>query len=151
MKKLSVLAFQLVSFIVFSQAAAQTNIPLNEPDYNKPKIFSDLPQQMTLLTSEADKLFNLGEGDAVKVQVASEYLLKGQVVSIGGDQIASTIIISIPDRNNAIFTLTRKTVDGVLSYMGRIMNRSQGDAYEIKKENGKYVFNKINIYDLISE
>jgi hypothetical protein len=152
MKKLKVLAFCLVSFIVFTQAAAQTNIPLNEPDYNKPKIFSDLPQQMTLQVSEADQLFNLGEGELARVQVTSEYLLKGQVVSIGGDKSGRTVIIRIPERNNAIFTFTRKTnADGVVSYVGRILSRNNGDAYEIKKENGQYIFNKVNLYDLISE
>jgi hypothetical protein len=152
MKKLRALAFYLVSFIFITQAAAQSNIPLNEPDYNKPKIFSDLPQQMILKVSEANQLFGFGEGDIVEVQVTAEYLLKGQVVTIGGDKSARTVIIRIPGRNNAIFTFTRNSsADGVISYVGRIMSRSNGDAYEIKRENGQFIFNKINLYDLISE
>ena len=41
MKKLKVLAFYIVSLIIYTQTSAQTNIPLNEPDYNKPKLFSE--------------------------------------------------------------------------------------------------------------
>ena len=144
MKKLKVLALCIVSFIG-TRTAAQPNLPINEPDYHQPKIFTDLPQQMALKFPEANLLFDLAAGDLVKVQITSAYLLKGQVVSIGGSISNRTVIVRIPERNNAIFTFTRNNQDGVVSYSGRILSRTNGDAYEIKKENGNYIFNKIKL------
>jgi hypothetical protein len=152
MKKLKAIAFCVLLSIACIRLSAQTNIPLNEPDYNKPQIFSDLPQQMVLQTAEAERLFNLRAGDPVKAQLASQFLIIGTVVSNGGNKSNRTIIVKIPARNNAILTLTRvSTPEGVVRYTGRIMSRSNGDAYEIKNENSQFVFNKINLYDLINE
>ena len=152
MKKLKVLAFCIVSLVIHTQTSAQTNIPLNEPDYNKPKLFSDLPQQMTLQVSQADRLFNLTEGDFAKAQVTSQLMLQGQVISNGGSPSVKTIIIRMADRGNAMFSFTKTiNADGAVAYMGRMMSRNSGDAYEIKKQNGQFIFNKINLYDLISE
>ena len=152
MKKLKALAFCVFLSTAFVHLSAQTNIPLNEPDYNKPKIFSDLPQQMVLQTTEAEKLFVLREGDATKIQLTEQFFVNGTVVSTGGSKTIKTVLIKIPGRNNAILSLSRKsTLDGAVVYSGRVMSRSNGDAFEIKKENGEYIFNKINLYDLISE
>ena len=152
MKELKALAICVLLTAAFTQVSAQVNIPLNEPDYNKPKIFSDLPQQMILQTAEAGDLFTLREGDAASVMLTSQFIINGTVVSIGGNKTIKTILIKVPARNNAILTLTRTvTPDGLVSYSGRIMSRSNGDAFELKKENGQYIFNKINLYDLISE
>ena len=152
MKELKVLAFCVLLTTTCIRLSAQTNIPLNEPDYNKPKIFSDLPQQMILQTAEADVLFSLRAGDVAKTQLTTQFFVNGTVVSNGGTKTVKTIVMKIPARNNAILTLTRtSTPDGIVTYAGRIMSRSNGDAYEIKNENNQYIFNKINLYDLISE
>ena len=152
MKKLKALAFCVFLSTICLQLSAQTNIPLNEPDYNKPKIFSDLPQQMILQTTEAEHSFTLREGEIAKIQLSQQFVFDGTVISNGGNKITKTILIRIPARNNAILSLSRTaTPDGIVSWSGRIMSRNNGDAFEIKKENGQYIFNKINLYDLISE
>jgi hypothetical protein len=152
MKKLKAFALCVLLSIACIRSSAQTNIPINEPDYNKPKIFSDLPQQMVLQTAEADQLFNLKAGDATKTQLTTQLFINGTVISNGGSKLVRTVVMKIPARNNAILTLTRTTApDGVFTYTGRIMSRGNGDAYEIRKENGQFIFNKINLYDLINE
>src|SRR5688572_1160018 len=105
MKELKALAFCVLLSIACIRLSAQTNIPLNEPDYNKPKIFSDLPQQMILQTAEADLLFNLRAGDVAKAQLTTQFFINGTVVSYGGTKTTKTIIMKIPARNNAILTL----------------------------------------------
>src|SRR5689334_13207915 len=124
MKKLKALAICVFLSTACIHLSAQTNIPLNEPDYNKPKIFSDLPQQMILQTTEAERLFTLGVGDVTKNQLTEQFLINGTVVSIGGSKTVKTILIRIPARNNAFLTLSRtSTPDGVVSYSGRVMSR----------------------------
>jgi hypothetical protein len=152
MKDLKAVAFCVLLSIACIRLSAQANIPLNEPDYNKPKIFSDLPQTMVLQSAEADALFKLRAGETAKAQLTSQFFIDATVVSNGGNKSSKTIILKIPARNNAILTLTRfSTPDGIVKYAGRIMSQGNGDAYEIKTENSQYIFNKINLYDLISE
>lgn len=153
MNKLKAIAGCVLFLIFCIQASAQTSpVPVNEPDYNKPKIFADLPNQMTIRVVDAEKLFGLRAGTSSSVQLTDELFLKGTVVSNGESNGMRTIIIRATNRNNAVFTFTRITSeDGTTSYAGRIMSRDNGDAFLIKKEDNAFVLKKINLYDLISE
>ncbi len=153
MNKLKAIAGCVLFFIFCIQAAAQTSpVPVNEPDYNKPKIFNDLPNTMTIRLMDAEKLFGLRAGSSSSVQFTDELFLKGTVISNGESNGMRTIIMKVTNRNNAVFTFTRITQqDGTTSYAGRIMSRENGDALLIKKEDNAFTLNKINLYDLISE
>lgn len=137
----------------FSQAQDKP-IPINEPDYNKPKLFSDLPSRMNLNVSNLETLFRFSAGETVSVQVTPDLLLQGIVASTSDASSPGfkSVVIRSTNRQGAIFTFTRRTgKEGASIYIGRLMSKANGDAYEIAHENGSYFLQKKNLYDLISE
>ena len=142
----------LLCLLSLTVAAQQNKIPVNEPDYNKPRIFTDLPDKMIIRLADAQKLFSLAAGVSASVQLTDELFIKGVVVSNGESDGIKTVIIRAVNRNNAVFTFTRiNKANGSMHFVGRIMSRDNGDALEIRKDENVYVLNKINLYDLISE
>ena len=135
------------------QATSQTVPPLNEPNYNKPKIFSTLPDKLPLHLTEVEALLNLSVGSDARSTIAPNFLLSGKVVSKsdGIDASVQSIVIK-SNLRNAVFSLSRiKGTDGSVIYRGRMMSREAGDAIEIVKEADSYVLRKISYYNLLSE
>lgn len=144
----------LLSLSAYTSQAQEHKIPLNEPDYGKPKLFSDLPQKMIMDVSGMEPLFRYPVGTMVSVQATPDLLLQGVVVSTSDASNASmkSVVIRVTNRPGAIFTYTRTTrAEGGVAYIGRMMSRNNGDAYEVAMENGTYILQKKNLYDLISE
>jgi hypothetical protein len=155
MKKLtaSAIGVMLLASSLFAGAQEQ-KLPINEPDQNKPKLFADLPQKMTLKLSEMENMFAFNMGASVTVQATDKMIFQGTIVSKSdaNNSGLQSVVIRSTSRIGATLTFTRTTnADGSFNYIGRIMSRDHGDAYEITKENGIYIFQKINPYDLISE
>jgi hypothetical protein len=153
MKKLKASALGVLLTVCYLHSEAQEHkIPLNEPDHNKPKIFNHLPQKMNLKLSEVESVLNYAVGDAIKVKVTDNLLFQGTVVSKSEDATVKSIVVKSAQLQGATFTFSKTTKeDGSFNYVGRIMSRNNGDAYEIKAENGQYILQKKNLYELIAE
>jgi hypothetical protein len=136
------------------QATAQEKVPpLNNPNYNKARIFSDLPDRMALRLHDAEELLDLPVGAKVNATVASGLPIVGTVVSKSNpaDTSVRSVVIQTT-RQGATFTFSRiRGAGGTVSYIGRMLNRSGGDALEIAKEGQGYVIKKKGIYDLLNE
>jgi len=151
MKLLKSVLFILLAFTSV-QAISQETVPLNEPDYNKPRLFADLPQKMVLNAADLDVLFGMPEGTVVNRQVTEQFRLQGTVVSVANGTDVKSVVIRSSNRAGAVFTFTKVLqADGSFNYIGRMISTQHGDAYEIVKENGQYVLNKIGYYDLLAE
>ncbi|MGE5519176.1 MAG: hypothetical protein ACM3VS_04540 [Candidatus Dadabacteria bacterium] len=127
---------------------------INEPDYNKAKIFNDLPDRMNIRLVDVDALVNLPVGSPVNTVVAPNFRAIGTVVSSSEDKLEDmkSVVIKLQNRQGAIFTFTkRKLEQDTYSYSGRILNKNNGDAFDLVKENGQYVLLKKGINELISE
>jgi hypothetical protein len=155
MKKLKSIALCVLLSVCFLHSGAQEQkIPINEPDLNKPKLFSDLPQKMNLNIGELKPLFRLQAGERISVRLADNFLFEGRVVSKSGgtDPNIQSIVISSTNRLGATLTFSQTIMrDGSIGYVGRIMSRNNGDMLEIAKENGQYILQKKNLYDLMNE
>lgn len=152
MKTPKACAFIVLLFVGCLQAAAQNTAPLNEPNYNKPKIFTDLPDKLALRLASAEGLLNLSAGNAVNTTIAANLVLSGSVVSkaTAVDQSSQSVVIK--STRGAVFTFSRiKNTDGSFTYRGRMLSRTAGDALEIVKEGAGYVLQKKTYYDLINE
>ena len=126
--------------------------PINEPDLKKPKLFSDLPQKMDLKVSNIESLFRYKVGASVSLQVTNEFLLEGTVVSKSHDAQVESVVVRSTNRPGALFTYTKTvTKEYGERYVGRMVSRYSGDAFEIIKENGQYVLIKKDYYDMINE
>ena len=153
MKKLKASAIGVLLTVCSLHAGAQDQkIPLNEPDHNKPKLFNHLPQKMNLKISDVESVFGYSVGAAVSLKVTDNFLFQGTVVSKSEDATVKSIVVKSANLQGATFTFSKITKDdGSFNYAGRIMSRNNGDAYEIKAENGQYILNKKNLHELIAE
>lgn len=138
--------------------AQQVKPPVNEPDYNKPRLFDHLPDSIPVSLAEINTLINAEVGRTTSLRTGSSnpsaLHFDGEVVSTTNkynDQIKSVVIRS-SNFNGARFTLSRITKsDGVVSYTGRIISFQHGDLYELQNQDGQLILVKRNFYDLVNE
>ncbi|HUR64821.1 MAG TPA: hypothetical protein VMZ03_00600 [Chitinophagaceae bacterium] len=133
---------------------AQGTVPVNEPDYNKPKLFSQLPDKIQVNTADLASLFNTSVGKATNLAFADDTHLQfeGEVISSGNQNTLQSMVIRSTNFNGARFTLSRITnPDGSVTYRGRIISFKHGDLLELQNQNGQYVLVKKNFYDLVNE
>lgn len=95
---------------------------------------------------ELDKIFNSTQGQQVSVAFADNFTFSGNVtVNMLKRSDLQTTIITSPDYNNTIFSISRlMDKEGNLSYVGRIINKNYFDGYELMKNpSGNYQLTKI--------
>ena len=154
MKVLKTSLIGVLFCVCYSGAFAQDKLPLNEPDYNKPHLFSDLPKKMKLRISDMEGLLDLPVGASVKTFLSDHFNFHGTVVSKSdaGSTTVKSVVIKSTNRKGATLSFTRVTnPDGTIKYLGRVMSFKNGDAYEIVQEGDEYIFQKKNLYDIINE
>ena len=135
-------------------ASAQVSPPVNEPNYNKPKVFTDLPEKQPIQISAVESLLNLSVGASVNTTIANGLVLNGTVISKSNPADASvkSVVVKTTSRQQATLTFSRITKqDGSISYIGRMVSKEAGDALEIAKEGTNYVIRKKGYYDMINE
>lgn len=146
--------FALLTLCYLSSSAQNSPVPINEPNYNKPKAFADLPERFTASLSALSALLDLPIGSKVNSNIAAGFILKGTVVSKSNMTSTSvrSVVIKTTTRQQATLTFSKITKqDGSVSYIGRMMSNEAGDALEIIKDGTDYVFRKKGFYDLINE
>ncbi len=136
--------------------AQEKPVPVNEPDYNKPKLFTGLPDQVQINSDDLNNLFStpLGRGTSLRFTDDTQLRFEGEVVSSGSKYGNSlqTVVVRSSNFNGANLTLSKVTQsDGSVVYRGRIISLSHGDLYELQQRDGRYVFVKRNFYDLVNE
>lgn len=155
MRILKIGALFLLLFAGAISCAAQNNpFPLTEPDYNKPRLFDDLPSKFPVDVKLLEALLDLPEGEPLSFNLAKGAHFQGKVVSKSDpiDPNVKSIVIKSTNRIGSTFTFTRlRNEDGSFSYQGRILSRKHSDAFEIQVENGQYVLTKTQLYEIISE
>lgn len=139
-----------------SYAQEKTNtVPINEPDYNKPKLFAGLPDKIQVSTETLGSLFNttLGRSASITISEENNFRFNGEVVSSGvKNQYVESVVIRSSNYNGATFSISKTTrADGTVSYRGRIISFKHGDFYNLENENGQYILVKKNYYDLVNE
>jgi hypothetical protein len=133
-------------------SGAQEKIPINQPDYNKARLFDDIPKKIILKTADMESLFDFSVGSPVIAKFSKDFYLQGAVVSKSTDATVKAIVIKATNRQGAVFTFTKiAKSDGACIYKGRILSRNNSDAFEIVKENDQYVLQKKNYYEIVSE
>jgi hypothetical protein len=130
--------------------------PVNEPDYNKPKLFDGLPEKIRLSADDLNGLFSTALGRAATLQLSDDtrFRFEGEVVSSANQAGNSTqsLVIRSTNFNGATFTISKTTgANGTVSYRGRIISFKHGDLYELQSQNGQYMLVKRNYYDLVNE
>lgn len=144
----------LLCIACMSTYAQKESLPVSEPDYNKPKLFADLPNKFKLDLVDFESLLELSEGQSVNVHLTGPYNYHGKVVSTSDPKDVNfrSVVIKSINRQGAVLTFTRvKNTDGTYAYIGRILSQKHSDAFQIEQENGEYVLVKKHLYDLFNE
>lgn len=145
----------LAGIVACLSALAQTP-PVREPDYNKPLLFQQLPQQMICNMQNLLNLFEseTGTGSAVNFNIAENFNFRGIVTStaIKDNGKISSVVIRSSNYEGAVLSFSRLIrEDGTISFTGRIISLQHGDGFEIIHVNGNYILNKKGFYDMINE
>ena len=151
----AVMGVSLTLSCMFAAAQHQT-LPINQPDYNKPRLFSAMPQQMTANVNNLVALFSSPVGANVSLNLASDatFRFEGQVVSTASkyDNAIQSVVIRSTNFNGANLTLSRITsADGIISYKGRIISLQNGDLYEIQSKGNQLLLVKKQTLELVNE
>jgi len=134
--------------------AATAQPPVNEPDYNKPKLFQDVPERLNVRLHDFEKLLDAPLGKSINIPLHGMASLNGHVVpkSEITDTRVQSVVVKLTNRKGANFTFTRILNDeGHFEYSGRIISREHGDCLEIVLDHGQYVFRKVGLHDLLAE
>ena len=157
MKFLKTSALGVLLSVCMLQVAAQQDtkkLPISQYDYNKPKLFKDLPDRINVPLKNFDNVFDFEVGKSVDLPFASNFQFTGTVVSKAEDVASNvkSIVIKSTNKVGATLALSRMiNPDNTITYRGRIMSFKHGDAYEIANENGSYYLVKKGLYDLYEE
>jgi hypothetical protein len=157
MKFLKTSALGVLLSVCMLQVAAQQDtkkLPVSQYDYNKPKLFKDLPDRINVPLKNFDNVFDFEVGKSVDLPFASNFQFSGTVVSKAEDVASNvkSIVIKSTNKVGATLALSRMiNPDNTITYRGRIMSFKHGDAYEIANENGSYYLVKKGLYDLYEE
>lgn len=147
---LCAMLFSLCSF------AQNEKDPINEPDYKKPKLFSNLPDKIPVSIDKINDLLGtpLGHVASLKLAESSAIQFDGEVISKTSkyENSIQSIIIRSTNFNDARFTISKITkADGSVSYTGRIISFQHGDLYELQNQGGQFVLVKRKFYDMVNE
>jgi hypothetical protein len=155
MKNLQLPGFVLSLFFYCGVASAQKNIPINEPDQNKPKLFTNLPDRISVDISHLENLLTVETGKEVSLKLGNKDLpgFNGKVISVVNKyNNINSVVIRSSNFNGAILTLSSSTKsDGTVKFTGRIISFEHGDLYDLQNQNDQYILIKKNFYDLINE
>jgi hypothetical protein len=158
MNNLKFLGLCLSCFIVCVRVSAQNKPTFNDFDNtNKPKLFAQLPEKITLDVKELESLFiQPKEASEIAIQSADKktFNFSGKVISATSkyDSKIRTLIIRSINFSGATLTLSSSTQpDGTVEYSGRIISFQHGDLYQLEKQKTEYYFIKKNFRDLVNE
>jgi len=156
MKNLKLAAFIacmiLCSLCSLAQSVQKKSLSVNEPDYNKPKLFSDLPDRIDFDPTHFSALLNTPVGQTINLSLTPAFSISGPVVSKAADQNSTSVVVRLTNRLGARLIFTKLTApNNSMKYIGRIISLKHGDSYEIASENGQYYFKKKGINDLVTE
>ncbi len=135
-------------------ASAQHKIPVNEPDQNRPRLFTNLPDKIPVDISQLHALVNAENSRTVsfKLDQLSSKSFDGQVVSRSEDHNIRSVVIRSDNFNGATFTLSSSAQpNGTVKFTGRIISFRHADAYILQNNDDQYILIKKNFYDLINE
>lgn len=155
MKNQSTILYLLV-LLFTAQVHAQNTPPVNEPDYNKPLLFSSLPTRIAVNMDNLTRSMTNTAGQTVSMNLSSDATVtfSGNVVSNESmyDNALQTVVIRSSNFSGAVLSFSRVRLDdGTSRYTGRIVSLQHGDLYELVQENNTFYFIKRNYYDLINE
>ncbi len=146
MKSFAPYALSLMLSLIAMTGFSQTS--------SKPKQFNNFPEKINCSEQELARVFNTTPGQSISLNFSDNFIFSGSVKSnlVKYSNLQTAIVVS-PDYSNTIFNVSRITNDdGSTSYIGRIINKSFYDGFELKKNTaGAYQLTKIETDRVIQD
>lgn len=146
-----------ITLFSLNSAVQAQQIPLNEPDYNKPRLFDNLPAEIPISIDKLNSLVNERTGTSISTNISSGVVtapFQGQVISSVSkyaDKL-QTVVIKSTNYHGATLYISKVTLeDGRIKYNGHLMSFQHGDLYILQQKNGEFSLVKKNYYDLVNE
>lgn len=120
----------------------------------RPFLFNNSVATFQAVTTELDKAFGVKPGSSIQLNFSNSFTFTGTVLSsVERYGKLSSIVIKSPSLHNTILSVSKRiNDDNIVTYVGRIINESYADGYELKKgSDGSYAFHKIKTEDLIQD
>jgi hypothetical protein len=141
---------------VYTNAQNTEVVPVNEPNYNKPKLFTNLPDQIPVNLTTFDNLFNNNIGTSVDANFsdAAAFRITGQLVASVSKFQNSLLNIAVrsSNYNGAILSASKYTdKNGQVHYTARLFSKQHGDGYVLTEENGRLLFVKKDYNEIVME
>lgn len=143
----------LCSFIT----SAQTAIPINQPDQNRPKLFQSYPDYIPVRMESLTSLLDLQVGREVTISLAdltSPFTFQGSVISTASkyDDAIKSVVVRSTNFPGAALTFSRiKGEADEITYSGRIISMQHADLYELKKVGNEYAMVKNKFYSVVNQ
>lgn len=152
----SAVCASLMLYSLCSSAQSADKIPVNEPDYNKTKLFQAIPENVPVSLDNITTLFQSAVGTAVGINLSEEltFRFEGTVVSQVSkyNNTIESVVVRSSNYAGARLSLSRITAaDGSIAYTGRIVSMQHGDLFELKQTNNQFTLVKRNFHDLVNE
>ena len=139
-----------------SSAQTGKTVPVNEPNYNKTKLFQGLPENIPVSMENISELFNGEIGSSVSLNLSGDESLRfnGDVVSVVSkyENTIQSVVVRSTNYPGARLTVSKITdANGNISYTGRILSMQHGDLFELKNIDNQFVLVKRKFHDLVNE
>ena len=137
--------------------AQESKVIVNEPNYNKPRLFDNLPPVIPVSIDNLNGLVNSKAGSIINTSFAADAKtasFEGHVVSVVSkyEDKLQTVVIKSTNYNGATLYISRViTEDGTIKYNGRLVSFQHGDLYVLQPKDGGFELVKKNYYDVINE
>jgi hypothetical protein len=143
------LLFSFFSLFIYAQ-----NLPVREPDRNRPLLFSQMPDKMSISAASLENLLQYETSRQISLHLSTDIVFQGTVSSVSAkhEPGVSSVVIRSDNFHGATLTVSRLSrTNGTSYFIGRIISFQHGDGYEITLENGQYYFIKKGFYDMVNE
>lgn len=158
MKRQLLSGLALLFVLLMTHQSFAQSVQVNEPDLNRPHLFSALPAELPVTITDLDGLLLPATAAG-----RNEDLMKGEkkVSSLVVNYVSATskyenqvhsVVLRLKDYPGAALTLSSSTnPDGTVAYVGRIISFKHADMYELVKKGESYFWKKRNFYDVVAE
>lgn len=139
-----------------SSAQTGNTVKVNEPNYNKSKLFENLPEKIQVNMDNLSGLFSEQVGGSVSLNLSGDesFRFNGDVVSVVSkyENTIQSIVVRSTNYPGARLTVSKITgANGTISYTGRIISMQHGDLFELKNVNNQFELEKRKFHDLVNE
>lgn len=146
-----------ITLCSFVSSAQDQKVIVNEPNYNKPRLFDNLPEVIPVSMENLNGLVNAKTGVSINTTLSSDAKtapFEGKVVSSVSkyDDKVQTVVIRSTNYNGATLFISKVTSeDGTIKYNGRLISFQHGDLFVLQQKDAGFELVKKNYYDVINE